>query len=64
MRGGWEGVVGNQEYQESVRRLLRETCDDDVVVRRPEGVGRGVAAPHEVGTDTRNVDRKIDAESR
>ncbi len=25
-----------------------------VVVRRPKGVGRGVAMPHEVGMNTRN----------
>ncbi len=35
-------------------------CARRVGVRRPKGVGRGVAEPHEVGTDTRNDDSKID----
>ncbi len=54
-RGRGEGAVGHQECQESVRRFAR-----DVGVRRPKGVGLGVAEPHEVGADTRKDDRKID----
>ena len=44
----------------SVRETSESSRSD---VRRPKGVGRpgGVAATHDVGTDTRNVDRKIDA---
>ncbi len=34
-------------------------CARRVGVRRQKGVGLGVAEPHEVGTDTRNDDCKI-----
>ena len=60
--GNGEGRgCGRQSRMSGERHAV---CARRVVVRRPKGVGRGVAAPHEVGTDTRNEYRKIVAESR
>ncbi len=55
--GRGASAVGNQECQcqESIRRFARR-----VDVQRPKGIEWGVAEPHEVGTDPRNDDRKID----
>jgi hypothetical protein len=42
---------GRQSRMSGERQAV---CARRVVVRRPKGVGRGVATPHEVGTNTRN----------
>ena len=56
---GEEGGCGWQSGM-SMSGERQAVCARRVDVRRPKGVGWGVVEPHEVGTDTRNDDRKID----
>ena len=54
-----EGGCGRQSRM-SMSGERQAVCARRVGVRRPKGVGWGVAEPHEEGTNTRNDDRKID----
>ncbi len=56
---GEEGGCGRQSGM-SMSGERQAVCARRVDVQRPKGVGWVVAEPHEVGTDTRNDNSKID----